>query len=573
MEEPTQFLSNKTNLSVWPGKWRDWQVLTLLLVLTLGLRLWVVAATEVPARDGIGFIRYALHLEEVGWSTALNETKQQPGYPLALLVVSWPVRVLWGTTDCFTMQYSAQLTSAVSGVLLVIPVFFIGKLLFHRGIGFWGALLFQCLPVSGHVLSDALSDSLFLLLIAWSLLFGMQAIRDHSVWRFSACGFFSGLAYLVRPKGLLVILVALMILLGMQRITLWRVSWRKAALCGIGLIVAGMVAGSPYYLVTGKLTNKPTVDWLLDDPPEDPNVQATPRPFPVMASIFAVRLDKESSSSQRMVKAVRGVFGELVHAYQYVGCIPLLFGLWWCRRMLFSKPEALFGLTFFVLYAVLLCLLAFKRGYVSDRNVLLLVMVSIFQTVAGAVQLSYRFVEWVTSPRDAARGLFGIPRETARGLGWCYSEPVWAFIFLIVLTAMGLTKTLQPLHANRAGHRAAGMWLAHHSSPEDIILDDHCWAHFYSGRVFLEKELPIYPFCLQQSYFSPQPHSQHFVVISRASKRRDPSTPRHFSEEELASQGGEIVFHWPEKSAPQNARVLIYALPRFPVVRNITPGA
>src|SRR5438128_2408214 len=51
----------------------SWLVLSLLLTAGLGLRLWVIARTEVAARDSIGFIRYALRLEHDPLTKVLKE--------------------------------------------------------------------------------------------------------------------------------------------------------------------------------------------------------------------------------------------------------------------------------------------------------------------------------------------------------------------------------------------------------------------------------------------------------------------------------------------------------------------
>src|SRR5205807_129692 len=78
------------------------------------------------------------------------------------------------------MRLSAQLASSLASVLLVIPMYYLGKLLFHRAAGFWAALMFQCLPVTGHILGDGLSEALFLLLTTSGLLFGAQALHGKS---------------------------------------------------------------------------------------------------------------------------------------------------------------------------------------------------------------------------------------------------------------------------------------------------------------------------------------------------------------------------------------------------------
>ena len=41
---------------------------------------------------------------------------------------------------------SAQLVSALASVLLLVPMFYLGREVFERRIAFWSCLLFQCLP-------------------------------------------------------------------------------------------------------------------------------------------------------------------------------------------------------------------------------------------------------------------------------------------------------------------------------------------------------------------------------------------------------------------------------------------
>src|SRR6266849_3077709 len=187
----------------WPFG-RELTLLAVLFVFAAFSRVWLIGHTEVAARDSVGFIRYALELEHDPWKEVLQRSLQHPGYPLMLLAVSWPVRHFLGGTNAVSMQLSAQLASALAGVLLVIPMYYLGRDLLGRRAGFWGTALFQCLPVSARVMSDALSEATFLLFTATALLFAVRALRGQSVTRFGWCGFFSGLAYLTRPEGALV---------------------------------------------------------------------------------------------------------------------------------------------------------------------------------------------------------------------------------------------------------------------------------------------------------------------------------------------------------------------------------
>src|SRR5262249_55298346 len=139
------------------------------------------------------------------WQAVLKKNHQHPGYPLSVLAVSLPLRAWRGGIDPDTMQVSAQFASSIAAVLLVLPMFFLGQTLFGRAIAFWGTLLFHALPAGAHLLSDGLSESLFLLFSVTALLFAVQAVRGQSVARFALCGVFAGLAYLTRPEGALVV--------------------------------------------------------------------------------------------------------------------------------------------------------------------------------------------------------------------------------------------------------------------------------------------------------------------------------------------------------------------------------
>src|SRR5690242_19611882 len=136
--------------------WPEAATLLVLLLLAAGLRVWLFCHTEVAARDSIGFIRIAWQLQHQPWANVLKESEHHPGYPVLLLLASLPVRHFVHGPDAVVMQVSAQLTSVVAGTLLVIPMFYLGRELFSRTVGFWASVLFQFLPASCRVLSDGL---------------------------------------------------------------------------------------------------------------------------------------------------------------------------------------------------------------------------------------------------------------------------------------------------------------------------------------------------------------------------------------------------------------------------------
>jgi hypothetical protein len=545
-----------------PGWRRDLGLLAGLLLVAVALRGWLLCHTEVAARDSIGFIRYALQFEgqarppEVKtWADVIRQNHQHPGYPLSILAVSIPVRQVLGETSAAAMQLSAQLASGLAAVLLVIPMFYLGKVLFDRGVGFWAALLFQCLPVSGHILSDGLSEALFLLLTTTALLAAAHAVRGRSWPRFALCGALCGLSYWVRPEGGLLLAATALALAAMQLAPAWRRPWGKLAACSAGLVGAAAAVMSPYVLITGHLTNKPSVHIMVGDYPDEPGRDnrrgcldhgepGVAPGRPLLASILAVWLKHEDAFGQRLRDGLSALVNELVRAFHYVGWLPALLGVWWFRGRVRTVPGSWVLLALCVLHTLVLWRLAVVVGYVSERHIQLLILAACYP----AVGFLRDFPPWLILRLRAWRG-----RETGVASDRLPAgASVVSVLLLVGLIAAGLPKTLQTLHANRAGYHAAGRWLADRVVHRwDEVRDGHCWAHYFAGEVFEEGKPP-----LSQSAIPPTT----FVVLGR---RKDPeATPAVSEPEPDVRTRGRVVYHWPPQKPVEAADVVVYAVPR-----------
>ena len=126
---------------------------------------------------------------------------------------------------------------------------------------------------------------------------------------------------------------------------------------------------------------------------------------------------------------------------------------------------------------------------------------------------------------------------------------------MLLMLAFCLPKTLQPLHANRAGHHAAGLWLEQHVHPGDEVVDDHCWAHYYAGLVFQEN-LVFH----ENKIIPAKADAVCYTVISRAKDPND-DKGRGQIESNLRANGGQVVFTWPPERPLGAAKVVVYARP------------
>lgn len=545
MDEPKNQPTFPRPSSRSPSTWSDLPRLALLLVLAIVLRGWLIAHTVVPARDSIGFIRYAWQLRQWPdhWREILRQNDHPPLYPLTILAASGPVGRWAGGDPVRVMQLSAQAASALAGVLLIVPMFFLGREVLGRQAGFWGAAIFQCLPVPARITSDALSEGVFLLLVAGALALGSRAMRRRSWIGFAGCGLLAGLAYLTRPEGVLVVLAVGMVLLGLQAHPAWRWPWRRSLACLAGLAALALIVALPYMVVIGGVTNKPTALRVLgNDGSGEADGQWESRlaapPGPLFASVLGVTSASPTGDGvSRAAWGVGAVIGEIAKDFHYLGVVPVLLGIWWFRDRIWSAPGvwiilAVCGLQGFTVWRV-----AALRGYVSERHTLLLVLCGCYWGAAAVPGIARRLY--------SAAGRWSGRRAPVR---------VVEGALFVALLGFGLPEMLKPLHANREGHRTAGAWLARNARPCDEVLDPFCWAHYYAGRLFLEGAPP--------SPGAGEPR-QLYVVLEH-SKNAHAHLPLLPAAREWASKGT-VVYHCPvQRRRNPDDEVVVYRVPEIP---------
>jgi hypothetical protein len=511
-------------------RWPDWALLAALMALSVVIHAWLVSHTAVAARDSIGYIRFALQLQEKPLHWVLTHTDQHPLYPLSVLAVSLPVRYFAGGTTCDAMVLSCQLASSLAAVLLVIPMFYLGCELFDRRVGFWSAALFQTLPVSARITSDALSEATYLLLVTTTLLLAARALRHRSVLRFVLCGLFGGLAYLTRPEGALPLVVAGLVLLGMQAVAAWRRPWLNLFASSFGLVAGALLVAGPYMATIGGITVKPTAHRLLHGndgfvSPRAPTKQTSMRG--TNAALFAwlpAIWWEESDDSPPWWWGLQAEGHEIMKSYNYRAWFPVLLGLWYFRGRLRSSPGAWVVLMVAGAQGLLLWRMAEVVGYLSERHVQLLILCGVFWAVAAVVFLADWLAAW-------------------SGKRWLS----WTLVALFV--SLGLPGSMRSMHNNRSGHREAGLWLADHARPFDDICDPFCWAHFYAGRVFVEDQEILPPPGCQMCYY----------VVLEDSDNPHNRLPLMYYARRAADQGTR-VYHWqpPTGKAKDQPGVDIY---------------
>ena len=534
----------------------DWLLIGVLITLVLPLRIWLLYNTEVTARDSIGYIRYALQFEQYSWQEVLTKNHQHPGYPVLVWLMSLPMRAIDGATTPDNMERSTQLVNLFASLLLIVPMYFLGRQFFDRTVSFWSVILYQYLPISAQHLSDGISEPIFLVLLVSGLLQAVHAIRERAVWRCVVCGFCTGLAYVTRPEGALILPAFACVLIVLQFRSEWRCAWQRFFACGISFLVTTALIGSIYVAVTGRITNKLSAIETLDNLVKllstwfsnsvwEPALKESQTAASGSMHLFAVSFPMIDNKALRLLRSVWALISEVCAGFHYVGGIPALVGFWWTFGSMRRRAGFWVVMTFIMLHSFILIALAMSVFYVSDRHVMILVLGGCFFAVAGLRELPRRVLAWCNT-NEISDGTWNAWKT------WYNSAPVWFGILLFALLAFCLPKATQRLHGNRVGNREAGLWLAKQIERDDNanIVDDHAWSHFFSGLIFHEGREPA---------FAKDHPSKCFVVTTRS---RDPLVDSLRQSGKVA-KNAEVVFHWPEHDDIEKARVVVYVQPRL----------
>ncbi len=366
----------------------------------------------------------------------------------------------------------------VAGALLVIPMFLLGREWFSQRVSFWATLLFQCLPAAGRVLGDGLSEPLFLLCATVSLLCGTRSLRTGSLTGLALAGLTGALAYLTRPEGAVLVAAVGLVLLVLQIFRIHPGSWGRVGLGLTCLTTPALVIMVPYMLVIGHFTTKmgPSTGFKFAAVEAPVTPQAASR-LGMPAQPLARWMLDDPRATNRYVWSVGAFALVLLRAFFFVLWVPALMGLWSLRDRFGRSP----GLWVLALVNLAVALALFRvtlvMGYISERHLLLLLLSLSYWVVAGIDVAAGSLASWVLRRRPL---LAASPWGTSQR---------WSLVLLLLATVIPMVKSLEALHDNRLGFRAAGYWMAQHTEPADPFYDPFGWTYYYAGRVFQEPVL------------------------------------------------------------------------------------
>ncbi len=354
---------------------------------------------------------------------------------------------------------AAQLAAAIAGVLAVIPIYLVAIELIGASKAWLACLLVYLIPINGHVMADAMSESVFLLFWCFGFWSTLKYLRTTRLSWLPAVVFFSLLAYLTRPEGLVlpVSLLATLILL-IFRPSLEFPNWSRR--WAIALLVVGpIVTVSPFMLVKGGISSKPSLNRILSLAPRAPGM-AVERERP---------LETDQSRLMTLLIATKAMVRAVVGATTLPLIVLAPFGIAVSRVSAADRRGWLLVSAMLGLSALAMIRLHETCGYCTPRHAM---MVGWILVTAGAAGLD-RVVQSLGSiggrmVRDRVPSVHTQAVIKTALVGSCVA--VWG------------PSTIAPLDRAFLGYRQAGEYVASLAGPDEGLIDLKAFSLYYASK-------------------------------------------------------------------------------------------
>ena len=436
--------------------------LLIVLVVIAGLRIYLIAHTEVIARDGTIYIQMAKQFPSAPAEVIANYD-YHIGYPVAIAGFRRLILAAGFSDGLRVWEVSGQVVSLLASLGAMAAIWlFAGKVFGDWRIAWISTLIFGMGRKWAVLGSDVLSDSLAICLQMWAVvlaIYALEKLKANSRWSLvlaGGVGLCSGLGYLVRPESLLAVGLACLLWLAFQirRPKSWRLT-----LSAVGVsIISTLACSLPYMIAIGGLTNKKTLSDLVTLPlNQGLNLIAT--------IICSIEYSAIRQLVNKLFEALHPAAGVLVCIWLVCCVIYQLTKLKSLRAALpsLSPAGALLIVASIAVMGPLLMGLYSNVHYLSYRHVMFMAA-ALSPLIGAGVIVSARICEDLI----------------ARPLRLPLSQTVIVLIWVGAFAVSMSIHSLGPLHKGKLVYRHAGDYVGGLLSPDDFVLAENRWILHYA---------------------------------------------------------------------------------------------
>jgi len=441
------------------------------LAVAASVRAYAWSQTEVMFNDGPIFLGMAQVVSEGRWAEVLAHPFH-PLYPVLIALVEAATGLSWDN--------SAVAVTLVGGLLSVLGVWLFVREAFDPGLALLAAWVVALHPWAVDFSSDVMSDGLY----AGFYLLGFAAmaslIARPRLGAAIATGSMAGLAYLVRPEGIGLIVVAGLLL--SVRAAHDRRERRAILASGLVLLAASTALIGPLVVgvatQTGEvgLTQKKSIVNLASGREGGAarrgvglnSIREETIPLPRSSeSVDGPGASRPSRNLFGLGESIGRAVSTSLAALRYEVAVFAVLGLWGLRGTWVGRREATVLLPA-ALYSGVLVLLVWGAGYVARRHALAALLPFVAYATLGWRGLQISLI-------DRLKGLM----SPSAGRWLKTSSGVCVVLVLALLCVWG-PRDLRARRGDRAAIRAAAEWLATSAGEAEVIAAQKLRVAYYA---------------------------------------------------------------------------------------------
>jgi hypothetical protein len=440
--------------------------ISILLVISLCVGIYLISTTVLIAKDGINFIECAKNLEISPLKT-MNSEYQHPGYPFLIIVAHKIAKTVHDGSSVWSWIYSAQAVALMFRLLTVVLLYFAGEKIVGQRVSFWAILILILLPDSAELGSDALSDWPHLFFLSAGFFLLVWGAVSGKWWLFGFSGVAAGMGYLIRPECAQVVVFGTL-WLGLQLFYSGRIISKRKTVFAFALLLVGFCAiAGPYMKLKGAIFPKKQLVQFA------PNKQSS-EVYEQGTQICSDSVYTASFVPSNIAKAWGKLVQRVSETLMWFFVPALLIGMYkYFRKRDWREPERFFIIALIALNVLIMTLLYCKYGYMSRRHTLPLVVFTIFYVPVGLEALAY----W-------------LDKKLSRTMGRLFAAKAnidfWFLVLLVIGISICSLKLLIPIRMEKQSYREAARWLVKNTDEQDIIAVSDSRISFYSGRKGIE---------------------------------------------------------------------------------------
>ena len=344
-------------------------VLMILILIGVVIKFINIGFTNCISTNGLFFVSLAEIILD-GRYDSVYSAYIPPLYPLLIIILNVFVN---------NFEIAGQIISAVSGIIIILIVYRLGKEMFNSGIGILMAIFATISPIFNTYSSRVMDDMPYALFYTCSIYSGWKFLKNQDYKSGIWFALFAALSYYIRPEGLGIIIIVSSWFIFIKSRKLSNVIKRAFLIVVINIFFLVCIVPQIIliYKTTGEFSFSGKTSYVLRDidkfdstksilkkesMPDNRIYEDSERmEYEKQGGFLGIITNHPKIIIKKLIHNLKGYLSDIPKAIGFLLTIPLCFAIAYRKKIKYKKKDELFLLSIVAFNIIVLSL--FKQKY------------------------------------------------------------------------------------------------------------------------------------------------------------------------------------------------------------------